>query len=166
MIPRRRQRSFTITELIVCMAVLAIVMGVASLAHYRYQWHSHGLIRSVDDIRMAVAAGERWRDDIRSADKAPRLEGDVLHISKGKDGVMYRFADGAVQKKRQNDKEWQTVLRHVKASEMLSERRKHVECWRWELELQTRSRDPFVRPLFSFQAVPGNTAGRAPVGSN
>ena len=118
------------------------------------------LHRSADDIASALHAGERWRTDVRSADKQIRLENSateqVLYMEGAHGTVAYRFADGGVSR-RVGAGSWSRLLANVRSSAMQSDPREKVAAWRWELELQPRAKASVkasrVRPLFTFIAV-------------
>ena len=153
----KRKRSsfgFSIIEMLACMSILTMIFCMAGVTHYHYSRYSRGLIRNVDDITAAITVGERWRKDLRSATAPLSIDKGILKIPQRHGTVLYSFIDGTVQKKREADKKWWTVLKNVQASTMLQDRRKHAACWRWELELKTRAKEARVRPLFTFQAVP------------
>jgi hypothetical protein len=122
------------------------------------------LRRNTEDIARALRAGERWREDIRQATDPLRVEKTtngiaVLVIPQSKVDVAYWSYNGQVWRQSGADWEPQSFCAGVKASEMIRDVRPAVESWRWELELKTGRKTPSVRPLFSFQAVPGKAAG-------
>jgi len=152
--PQATRRGFTLAEMLVYMAVLGILLTVAWLTYYACWDHSLGVLRNCDDIARAVAAGERWRDDVRAATVEPALADGVLRIPRQGGDVSYRFGEKAVER-RVGDGAWEPALKGVTASRMVLDQGKHVRSWRWELELKTRRKQPRVRPLFTFRAVAG-----------
>ena len=150
----RPQRGFTILELLVCISVLAILISLAGVTYYRSQRHMIGISRCATDIMLTMSAGERWREDVRSATAPPALDDGVLVIPQENGALMYRFDKDVVVRKRSPDTDWRPLLKNVKGSRMMSDRGKHVTSWRWEVELRQRAREARVRPLFTFMAVP------------
>lgn len=158
---RKRERpsaGYLLIECLVYMSVMLVLLGVAYCAFYRFMDYSRVLRGNSDDIAQALHAGELWRADLRAATGNIRLEagsdGPVLIIPDARSGVTYRTTTNAVLR-RVGSGAWATVLHRVKASAMSADARTHVTAWRWELELQPRSRKPSrVRPLFTFTAVP------------
>ena len=150
---RRRSRTggFTLLELMVYMGVLTIIMGVASVFYYGVMAQSRGVTRNVEDVIRAVQAGEKWREDVRSATAPPVLADGVLRVPRGDSETLYRFSDGQVERKR-GEGTWEPFLLRVAASRVLPDKGKHVTAWRWEVELASRERAG-MRPLFTFKAA-------------
>jgi len=145
------RRGFNLIEMLVYMAGLTVVLTIAYPAFEKAMRGSRDLQRNADDILRAIHAGELWRKDVRSATGPIRVEHDAMFIPVGNDRVVYSFADGAVWR------EWNDVrsmaLRDVKSSSMRSGFAT-VTFWRWEVELASPQKNPAVRPLFTFEAVP------------
>src|SRR5262249_52773652 len=62
-----KTRGYILIELLIYIAVLAVVMEVAFSAFYRCLGNTRDLARNADDILKTLAAGEAWRADIRLA---------------------------------------------------------------------------------------------------
>lgn len=165
---RRRTIGFVFMELLVYMAVLGIVINVASVAYFRYMRSSRAVQRNTDDIIRTTTAGERWRQDIRRASQISLAAitrparpttpvGEVITIQQGEQTVLYRFQKKAMWRRVAGDPDWERILPRVKSSRMLQETRNGVTSWRWEVELISIYK-PRVRPLFSFRAVPWKEA--------
>ena len=149
---------YQLIECMVYIAVLFTLLSAAYLAFYRFMDNSLALRRSTDDIAKALHAGECWRADLRAATRDIRQEdnadGAVVVIPGTHGGVAYQTTTNAVLR-RVGSGAWTPLLERVKLSTMASDPRPNVTAWRWELELQPRSRKPVrVRPLFTFIAVP------------
>ena len=161
---RRKQTSgcggYQLIELMVYISVLFLVLGAGYLAVDRCVDSSIVLRRSADDLTSALHAGERWRADVRAANKQIRLEssgaGQVLQLEGARGQVTYRFAQGILSR-RVGSAPWTTVLANVASSSMQSDPRQNVPAWRWELELKPRSKASakadHMRPLFTFVAA-------------
>jgi type II secretory pathway pseudopilin PulG len=153
-----RQRGWTLIECMVYISLLFIVLGLGYTAMYRSMDASQGLRRNANDITSAMRAGERWRDDVRNATGAIRVEKaneeTILRLPQGHNEVSYRFATNSITR-RTGQSDWLPVLEHVKNSSFAADQRKTVSAWRWEVELQTyRKSVARMRPLFTFIAVP------------
>jgi hypothetical protein len=157
--PRRAgKRAMMLIECLVYMGALVALLGVGYAVFYYSFENSFALRRSTDDIAKALKAGERWRADVRSAGNQVRFEGTpenrILRLRGQRGEVAYQFSTNSVLR-RVGSGPWTCVLERVKSSAMESEARPSVTAWRWELELQPRSKKPVrVRPLFTFIAVP------------
>ena len=155
------RRGYLLVEVMVYIAVIVAVLGVAYAAMYRCIDSSIALRRNADDITSALQAGERWRADVRAATGSVRVEdsaaGQLLYLEGAGKTVVYHFATNSVAR-RLGEGPWVRLLPHVKASTMSADSRQQVTAWRWELELQTRAtgsvRPGRIRPLFTFFAVP------------
>jgi type II secretory pathway pseudopilin PulG len=147
------RHGYSLLEVLVYMALLAALMGLAYPALYRARSTAGQLRRNADDILWALRAGERWRQDVRSATESPRVTGGALHIPQRAGEVVYWFADGTVWRKQTAEGAAAAVLRNVARSDMQPDAHEHVTAWRWELELAGTLERPRMRPLFSFQAV-------------
>ena len=151
-------RGFSLIECLVYVAAFALVTSLAFSAYYRTSESSRLASRTANDITAAMRAGERWREDIRTATGRVWIVeadgGQMLHISNQSGGTLYRFANGALARQTNSDSGWATLLTGVKTSRMELDRRAKVSAWRWELELNARQKSPRVLPLFTFEAVP------------
>jgi hypothetical protein len=156
---------YLLDEALIYIGALLVLMTVGYIALYHCLDNSVALRRSADDIARAMQAGERWRGDVRLADRAVRLETDAqtrtLVLQGKRQRVAYRYADGVVYR-RVEDGPWVRFLERVKVSEMQADHRGAITAWRWELELQPRTtasvKPGRIRPLFTFLAVPPNSA--------
>jgi Tfp pilus assembly protein FimT len=148
----------SLIEMLVYMSVLLVIMGVGYAALYNCMDYSTTLCRSSDDIVNALHAGENWRADIRAASGRIQLEtsqeDQIIRLPGTRGEVSYRFANNTIFRRLGNN-EWSQVLARVKTSTFVSDSRRDVAAWRWELELQART-NKFTRilPLFTFVAVP------------
>ena len=151
------KRGFTLIECLVYIAVLGIILNLATHAFFKCLEHSRDLQRNADDIVRALQAGERWRADIRQATATPQLmqaDGQkTLRVSRKDGEVSYTFADGKVWRDAGGRPGRQVFLAGVAASEMVADQRERLTAWRWEMELQSRKSATRVRPLFTFMAA-------------
>jgi Tfp pilus assembly protein PilE len=147
----KSERGYSLIECLVYIAVLAVVLNLSFVAYYRYEQHTRSLRRNADDITRALRAGERWREDVRTAIAPPHAIANGLAIPQQSGEVVYVFADGAVW--LQTGTTRTIVLKEVKASSISDDSRQRVNAWRWELELASPQKVVLVHPLFSFTAV-------------
>jgi Tfp pilus assembly protein PilE len=147
----KSERGYSLLECLVYIAVLAVVLNLSFVAYYRYDQHTRNLRRNADDITRALRAGERWREDVRTAIAPPHAIANGLAIPQQSGEVAYVFADDAVW--RQTGATRVIVLKQVKASTISDDSRQRVNAWRWELELASPQKVVLVHPLFSFTAV-------------
>jgi hypothetical protein len=152
-------RGYMMIECLVYIGVLFALLGVGYAALYRCIASSVNLRRSADDLTRAMHVGELWRADVRSAGTGVRIEtaegAPVLHLNSTNGSVDYRFADNTLFR-RTGDGPWTGLLQNVISSRFESDpRRNAVASWRWELELQPRSKPGRFKPLFTFIAVAG-----------
>ena len=68
---RSKAAGFQLIEALVYIAVVFVVLGAGYEALYRCIDSSITLRRNADDITNALHAGERWRADVRLADRQP-----------------------------------------------------------------------------------------------
>ncbi len=154
------ERGYTLYEMVVYVAVLAVVGVVAAKAVSGVMVASGRVSRLTDDFARILLVGERWRDDIRSAAEAPEIVGDILRIRRKAGEVLYRFTGGTLSR-RQEGAGWEVVMAGIASSKMIGERRGAVDAWRWEVELFGQPNRPkgSIKPLFTFQAVPAGSEG-------
>ncbi|MCL5099458.1 MAG: hypothetical protein M1608_18370 [Candidatus Omnitrophica bacterium] len=154
---RLSESAIMLVECVVYIGLWMVITGLAFTAFYRYWDHSRDLQRNADDIVRAIKAGERWRADLRTATIAPSLETtdyeQVLHIPQKTGEILYLFSRGEVWRLATGRAIGQPLLAKVKGSRMLPENRTRTTVWCWELELQTRQKNPRIRPLFTFLTV-------------
>lgn len=149
-----RRQGFTLLEMMIYVAVVSVVMTVATLVYLACWDHALGVARNTTDIVRTLEAGERWREDVRRAPSAPALVDGVLEVPADGGAVRYRHAADAVER-RVGQGDWLPFLRGVAASRMVLDEGKEVSSWRWEIELKVRKRRTRVqmRPLFTFRSV-------------
>lgn len=153
----RREAGLMLVECIVYIACLFVVIGAATAVFIQVLDYTRGLRRNADDITRVLHAGERWREDIRTATGRPVLEpgsgGWALHIPRASGGITWMFVSHTVARCDDKSGRCETLLPAVKDTVMSREARKQVGAWRWELELPSRLRAVRVRPVFTFSAV-------------
>lgn len=159
--PNRTRHGFTILECLVYVSVLGVILAIGSAAFYRCWDDNKAITHNGDDIVRTLKAGEIWRADLRSATGPVQVtssgSGQTIHIPCGNRQLIYSFANDEVWKQIGKDGAWQIVLPKVKSSQMQSEKRDHVTAWRWEVELASTRKNAKMQPLFTFEAVPGNS---------
>jgi Tfp pilus assembly protein PilE len=149
----KSERGYLLLEMLVYIAVLAVVLDLSFAAYYRYDLYTRDLRRNADDIVRVMRAGERWRDDVRSAIAPPHITENGIAIPTQSGPIDYIFVDDTVW--RQVAGVPSVALRHVKSSAMSVDPRQRVGAWRWELELTSPKKTVLLRPLFTFTAVAG-----------
>ena len=155
-------KAFTLIETLVYMSLLFVVITLGYAAMYKSMDASTGLRRNAADITHALDAGERWREDVRTATQPLRVEKindqeTLLHIPHKGAEVTYRFESHNVFR-RQGPSEWALALASVDNSTFISDPRQNVTAWKWEVELHPyRKSLSRLHPLFTFLAVPTNT---------
>jgi hypothetical protein len=157
-----RMRGISLVECLVYIGMFLAITGVAFSVFYKVWDNSKHLRRNADDIVQALHAGELWRADVRSA-TGPLESTEAaarLRIPTANGVVVYTFASGELHRQASGDAPEKVLLAHVKSSRMLSDARRHVTAWRWELELQPVQKNPKVLPLFTFESVSGSTISR------
>jgi Tfp pilus assembly protein PilE len=149
----RERAGYLLLELLVFMALMAVIRGLAYSAYWRCADNSKRLQSNAADILATVQAGERWRDDVRLA-REVALDADGVKMIQPGDTVEYRFGQQAIWRHSAQTGRTIRLLSRVKTSAMQREARRQVSAWRWEVELQSRKAPPYLRPLFTFEAVP------------
>ena len=144
---------YFLLELLVFLALMVVILGLAYSAYWRCSDNAKRLQQNADDILAAVEAGERWREDIRLAQDAVIDPTGVKIIQSG-DIIEYHFDQQSVWRHSTQTGQTIRLLSQVKTSAMRPEARRQVQAWRWEVELQARKAPPYLRPLFTFEAVP------------
>ena len=156
-----RQRGFSLIECLVYIGCVAVVLAVGSAALYRCWDDNLAITRNADDIVRTLRAGEAWRADIRSTTGLIKItsnaSGQNLVMPCGTNELTYSFSGGEVRKRMGRNSSWILVLPKVKSSQMQLDPRNHVAAWRWEVALESRRKNVHFRPLFTFEAVAGNS---------
>ena len=159
-----RKRAMSLVECLVYIGMSLVVLGVASSVFYKAWDNSKHLRRNADDIVQTLRAGELWRADIRAAtgslESTEAEAAAKLRIPTANGVVVYTFANGELRRQASGDAPEKVLLAHVKSSRMLSDARRHVTAWRWELELQPVQKKPKMLPLFTFESVTANAITR------
>jgi prepilin-type N-terminal cleavage/methylation domain-containing protein len=154
-------RGFTLIECLVYISVLAVVLAIGTAAFYRCWDDNKAITRNGNDIVRTLKAGEIWRADIRAATASIRImttnSEQTVRIPSRNGEVLYSFDNGEVRRQAGAHGLWKELLPKVKSSDMQMEKRAEVTAWRWEVELQPEHKHAKVLPLFTFEAVAGNS---------
>src|SRR5215467_12806433 len=150
-----KKRGYMLMECLVYISLVFVVLAAGYAALYHCIDNALVLRRNADDIAAALQAGERWRADFRQATGPARQEisseGDTLFLQGKRGEIAYRFSGQALLR-RVGEGVWTTLLERVKSSTMTREERSNITAWRWELELEPRTKGSIkasrVRPLF------------------
>jgi Tfp pilus assembly protein FimT len=161
---RAHRHGMTLMEILVYIALLAVVLGAATKTFYECLSQSNSLRRNADDVARALDIGERWRADVRAA-TGPIQKTEVngaaqIHIPSAQGEIIYTAAKGELLRQAGSAARGTVWLADVKASHMQSETRGSVTAWRWELELRSALHQPRLRPLFTFISVAGGAPQR------
>ena len=160
--PGRSPRGFTIVECLVYISVMAVILGIGLAAFYRVWDDNKAITRNGNDIVRTLKAGETWRADMRTATGPINIvttnSEQTLRIPTANKELIYSFANGEVRRRTGETSPWYVVLPKVKSSQMEIDKRDPVTAWRWEVELASQRRDGKVRPLFTFEVVPGHSS--------
>ena len=160
----RFERGLSLIEALVYVAILGVIMSIGGMTLAKAWDQGRALQRNSTEILRAVHAGERWRADIRRATGPIRLtaeaDGDRVRIPTATGEVVYRSTTNAVLVQAKPAGPELTLLANVRGSHMTPDKRDRITAWRWELELQPALKKARLRPLFTFEAVPGKESAR------
>lgn len=156
---RRRSAGFTLLEMLTYIAVLAAILGVGGAALSRLWTASGHLRRETDDLRALLAAGERWREDVRGSAGAITSEtfgtAQVVRLQPPQGAeIQWAFAEGAMLRRVGGTNDWTPLVRHVRASVIRPEPRGDIRAWCWDVELEPITRTSRFQRQISFFAVP------------
>jgi hypothetical protein len=151
-------------ECLFYMAMLMVVLGVATKAFYNCWDNSRALRRNADDIVRALHAGDQWRADVRAATGPIQLTAvkgvEQFRIPATTGAIVYTFSNGELRRQAGSPASDRVLLSNVQSSEMQSDLRQRVAAWRWELEIKSAQRRSRWRPLFTFETVAGGAVTR------
>ena len=145
-------------DAMVYIAVLGVVLILASAVFDKGMRESAGLQRNISDIERALKAGERWRADVRAATGPIQVtrqsDAVAFAIPLREASIVYEMNSNEVRRVGISLRP-EVVLKGVQRSSMEQERRGNIVGWKWELELERRRKEARIRPLFTFMAAPG-----------
>jgi type II secretory pathway pseudopilin PulG len=148
---------FTLIECLAYVGLFALFIVLVMTTFFRTREGADSLRRNADDITRALHAGERWREDVRTATAPPSLvteNGQTwLALPHGTNTTVYTHFQNTVWRQEHTNQTWQPVLTRVTSSHMEADARQHVAAWRWEVELQTKDEMKRTKPSFTFLAV-------------
>ena len=157
---RGAARGIMLIECLVYIALLFVILEVAFKLFYSCWDNARDVRRYTDDIVSTLKIGERWRQDVRTANAPLRAEeteaGRVLRMPHATGEIDYRISGDGIWRRAGGESEWIPVVQKIKSSRMEVDQRQHVSAWRWEVELAVRRKDARVLPRFTFEAVPQN----------
>jgi hypothetical protein len=155
----QRVRGLLLMECLVYLSLWFVIVGVGFGLFYQVYSQAKHLARTADDIGRVLKAGERWRQEVRASELAPRWQstesgvGDELLLGGETTWVAYRCTTTNLLRRTAADPEWREFLGGLKACALHCDERGPVVSWRWEIEIQARVPRPSIRPRFTFQAV-------------
>lgn len=156
-VPCHPAGAFTLIECLAYLGLFALFIVLAMGTYYRARDGADALRRTADDITRALNAGERWREDVRTATAPPRVveeNGQTwLALPRGTNLVVYTQLRETVWRQASTNAAWEPMLARVKSSRMEADARAHVTAWCWEVELQLKDERKRTRPQFTFLAV-------------
>jgi Tfp pilus assembly protein FimT len=151
-------------EMLVYIAMLAVVLAITTTAFYHCWDDSKALRRNADDIILVLHAGEQWRADVRAATGEVQLTrtegGERLLVPSAAGPIIYTFAAGELRRQTPSPSGTNLLFANIQSSQMQSDQRQRVQAWTWELELKPTRKDAKVRPLFTFESVAGPANNR------
>ena len=153
----RNSSGLTLIECLVYISLFALFIVLVMTTFFRARDASDSLRRQADDVTRTLNAGERWREDVRTATAPPRVveeNGQTwLALPRGTNTTVYTHFNNTVWRQAHTNQSWQPVLARVKSSRIEADAREHVTAWRWEVELQLKDPRKQTKPLFTFLAV-------------
>lgn len=153
----RNSSAFTLIECLAYVSLFALFIVLVMTTFFRARDGSDALRRNADDVTRALHAGERWREDVRTATAPPRVvtEGGQtwLALPHGTNTTVYTHFRNTVWRQSHTNQPWQLALARVQSSRMDADARQHVGAWRWEVELQLKDEKKQTKPLFTFLAA-------------
>lgn len=163
---RPSRQGIALIDCLVYIAVTTLILGLSFATFIESVERTTELERVATTLAQALQAGERWREDIRSAQGAPKLEQvegkTFLRIATARGEVSYGLDGSNVVRRASAEAPWLELVPHVQASAFVADSRPHVRAWRWDLELSTRrDRERFRRAL-TFLAVPPASSAPTP----
>jgi Tfp pilus assembly protein FimT len=155
-----RRQGIYLIECILYIALLGVVLGVATIAFNRCWDDSKRLRHNADDIVHALKAGEQWRADLRTATGPIQVtdqnDAETVLVPVPAGAITYTYARDELRRQAGPAAPDILVLTGIKSSRMQADARPPVPAWRWELELQTGQKNVRVTPLFTFETVAGH----------
>jgi len=148
-------------SLVECLVYIGLFSTVTSLAlnvFFTCWDNSRAFRRAADDLSLMLECGERWRNDVRTANGPLNIEdsprGKILRIPIQNGEVNYVLFANSVWRRTGTSGDWVQVSPLLKSSKMEADVRRQITAWKWEVELVTRRKNASILPLFTFEAVP------------
>jgi len=162
--PRRQAaQGLSLIELLVYIAVLLVISGVAFSAVHRLWTATARASAATDDCASALRAAEQWRRDIRNAHGPVRIDKDGTQcVVPGEKGTIVWTSGMGALWRQVGDQPASLWVARVKWMRFASDPRLHVTPVRCDLILTPRSLQARQAPAFSFLAVPTELAVSTP----
>jgi len=143
-----------LVECMMYIVVFSVILAIGFEAFYKCWDNSEALGHAGDDVVKAMRAGERWREDVRTAtgriSVTTNANAQAFRIPHGKTAIVYTFDSGEIRRK--SGAEEMLVLGALKTSRMEISRRTQTSACVWELELAPRKAKARMPMLFTFIA--------------
>ncbi len=154
-----KTRRFSLLELIVYVSVFTLVSTMSIMTYHAGVKNQGHLTLAGDDVSRTTRAGDAWRKRIRDADSI-RLTDNVLTLENEGGNTRFVLVGDSIIRKTEGERE-HILLRRVSSCRFEREKRDGFTIWTMTIELRTRSKNPAVKPLFSFIST-HNDGGTSP----
>jgi type II secretory pathway pseudopilin PulG len=152
------ERGMLLIHLLVYMAVLAIIMSLASVTFWRAFDSVRQHLQAADEASALLRAGELWRQDVRRTRTAPVIEetSSALHFRLGTaDGpVTWSVESNRLVRVAGTDGIPLSWMKKLETAQFVADDRGSVRAWRLEVSLPSPKRGERMPVAFSFIAVP------------
>lgn len=149
--PQSNQCSgISLVETLVYISCLSVLFGIVAVSCWKVKAYHDAINRRTDMVARLLDVGEKWRADIRAADKI-QTESDMgIHFTR--DGRKYSYLVKAGDLSHESEGLADLLLKNVNYSRMQQLERNGVSYWQWELGVSSAGGKNLQR--FTFMAVP------------
>jgi type II secretory pathway pseudopilin PulG len=151
----RSRAGFSIIELMIYLAVFAVIGVLAWTSFARVFDVTNDHRRIGDRVSALARAGERWRDEVRRSTALPRLDdaAAVFRLRLAEGDVAYLFNGGRLVRTNETLARADVLVDGLTGGAFEREPAEGVVAWRMDARLQSRQRPERVLGAFRFLAV-------------
>lgn len=152
--PRRHgERGLMLLEMLVYIAVFAVILTLAWTSFARVFTVTTGFRRAGDRVAALTRGGERWREDMRRAVVLETNGTSSLRLKLTGGEMVYAIEEGRLIRTDPTTGQKDVLAEGLAGAEFIREPAEGIAAWRLQARIQSRQKQERVLADFRFFAV-------------